>query len=214
MFGSSDKPVEDDGDAYQANDFGDLGDIANAARSQPQRQESGRAAGHLPWLPNRRRPDPAASDAAGGGGGFRNFYNNTIRGGAKEEQKYDEELAVLDEDDYVGGGNHRRSRAAPSAAVGASRPRPSSEGGTADHADAKAKFKAIVRKTMAASRIEKAEAARREKAEAARRGRERKRQEEQELGDFSGYIQVQDPALNTDCDEYRDTANLAEAKYR
>lgn len=240
MFGSSDKPVdEEDGDEFQGHD---IGDAVNAViHRRPRRTESGdnEEAGQAGWrLRNWRRhagaPSPSQSTERAGGGpdsgrhvrsqtSFRGFFNRNKKSGINLEATLDEELAELDDDGAGGGNNHRRAatsaapRLPPRGSRATAQPRrspvrpqgisaDSAEGGIVDLGDVKGgKLKAAVKRAMVASR--------REKEAAARRGRQRKRQEE-ELGEFNGYIQVKDPALDKICVEYGLTEDLAEAKYR
>lgn len=247
MFGSSDKPVEDDGDDFEGHD---LGDAVNAVISnrRPRRNASGddqdAQAGWrmMNWRRHAAAESPPAAVGAdpgsggGSGGGrhmrsqtsFRGFFNRNKKSGVNLEATLDEELAQRFDDDggAGGGGNQKRDhkRAATSAAprlpprgsrAAHARPSPvrpqgipadSAEAGIVDLGDIEGgKLKAAVKRAMIATR--------REKEAAARRGRQKK-QQEQELGDFNGYIQVKDPALDKVCVEYGLTADLAEAKYR
>lgn len=159
---------------------------------------------------------------------FRHFFNRNKKSGVDLEATLDAQLANELEDGIAdeGGGGVAHRRAATSAArpprlpprTGrAAPPRPSPvrpqgvpadapDGGVVDLGDIKGgKLKAAVKRAMAAQR--------REKEAAARRGRQKQRREQQ-LGEFQGFIQVQDPALDKTCFEYGLTADLAEAKYR
>ncbi len=242
MFGSNDKPVEEDGDDFQGHDLGDA--VHAVINRRPRRTTSGDDQdAQAGWrLRNWRRhagaesPSAAVGSDSGSGGrhmrsqtSFRGFFNRNKKSGINLEAGLDEELAQLDEEGGAGGGggsgsggnNHRRAatsaapRLPPRGSRAAPRPSPvrplgipadSAEAGIVDLGDIQGgKLKAAVKRAMIATR--------QEKEAAARRGRQKKRQE-QELGDFNGYIQVKDPALDKVCVEYGLTADLAESKYR
>eukprot|EP00903_Cladosiphon_okamuranus_P007590 g7363.t1 len=235
MFGSSDRPESDEDEAEHRSK--DIGDVVNAVRRRPHRQDhSGDADGgdgaawRLNNLWKRQQGTPAATPTRADSGGrrirsqtsFRHFFNRAKK--SDLEATLNEELEELEEGGGAGAGTHRRAatsaerppRLPPrTGRAAAHRPSPvrpqgvpadAPEGGIVDHADIKGgKFKAAVKRAMAAQR--------REKEAAARRGKQKRRQE-QERGDFQGFIQVQDPALDKTCFEYGLTADLAEAKYR
>ena len=69
------------------------------------------------------------------------------------------------------------------------------------------KFKAAVKRAIAAAKKEREAAARRGKTTA-------RETQNQHGGEHKGFMQVQDPALNKSCIEYGLTEQLAEAKYR
>ena len=121
-------------------------------------------------------------------GDFRGFWNHRD----KMEAKIDEENAAIFEDDGEVGGGAGGNHGMDTEVV------PPNWQSRVDRAK-------IMKRARAASI--------RDKESAAWRGRQSKRQA-QDLGAFNGYIQVQDPALNTTCDEYGLTEELAEAKYR
>lgn len=216
---------------HRQNDSGDAGDAGDA----------GAAAWRLKfWQRQQGAPATPTNAAVGGGaegGGrhirsqtsFRHFFNRNKKSGVDLEATLDEQLANELEDgvaDDRGSGAHRRAatsatrgvpprlpqRAGRSAVPRRSPVRPQGVPadapgeGVVDLGDLKGgKLKAAVQRAMAATR--------REKEAAARRGRQKKRQE-QELGEFQGFIQVRDPALDKVCVEYGLTSEIAEAKYR
>ncbi|CAM9689894.1 unnamed protein product, partial [Ectocarpus fasciculatus] len=239
MFGSSDRPLNDEeADEFQGHD---MGDAVNAVLKpkRPRRTESGdeaNAASRLKFWQRHGAGTPtnaaaAAQDAGGAGDGrhirsqtsFRHFFNRNKKSGVDLEATLDQDLQQLEDGGTpvvhrrsattAAGNNNQRAGTQRSAQrKGRSPVRPSgvpagsAEAGVVDLGDIKGgKLKAAVKRAMAASR--------REKEAAARRGRQ-KRREEQELGDFQGFIQVKDPALDKSCVEYGLTADLAETKYR
>ncbi|CBJ30457.1 1,3-beta-glucan synthase, family GT48 [Ectocarpus siliculosus] len=240
MFGSSDRPLNDEeADEFQGHD---IGDAVNAVLKpkRPRRTESGDGGGgddaawrlkfwqrHASGTPTNAAA--AAAQQAGGGDGrhirsqtsFRHFFNRNKK--SDLEATLDQDLQQLEDGGTpvvhrrsattAAGNNNQRAGAQRTAQrKGRSPVRPrgvaagSAEAGVVDLGDIKGgKLKAAVKRALAASR--------REKEAAARRGRQ-KRREEQELGDFQGFIQVKDPALDKSCVEYGLTAELAETKYR
>ena len=243
MFGSSDRPENDeDRDEYQGHDIGDA--VNAVIRRPHRQDHSGdadagdgAAAWRLKFWQRQQNPPSTPTNAGNDGGGhlrrqtsFGRFYKRNKKSGVNLEATLDEQLAnELEEgvaDDRRGAGAHRRAatsaatsrpprlpaRGGRSAAPRKSPVRPAgvpadaADGGVVDLGDLKGgKLKAAVKRAMAAQR--------REKEAAARRGRQKKR-EAQELGEFQGFIQVRDPALDKVCLEYGLTADLAEAKYR
>lgn len=242
MFGSSDRPDNDEErDEYQGHD---IGDAVNAVIRRPARRttsgdadggDGGAAAWRLKFWQRQAAPATPTNAAAVAGndssGGrhirsqtsFRHFFNRQKKGDVDLED-IDEQLANELEDGVADdGAGHRRAAASaarpprlPPRAGRSAAPRPSpvrpqgvpadAPGGVVDLGDVKGgKLKAAVKRAMAAQR--------REKEAAARRGRQKRRQE-QELGEFQGFIQVRDPALDKVCFEYGLTADLAESKYR
>lgn len=238
MFGSSDRPLNDEeADEFQGHD---MGDAVNAVLKpkRPRRTDSGgddNAAWRLKFWQRHGAGTPTnaavAAQQAGGGDGrhirsqtsFRHFFNRNKKSGVDLEATLDQDLQELEDggDTSVlhrrsattAAGNNQRAGTQRSAQrKGRSPVRPSgvaagsNEDGVVDLGDVEGgKLKAAVKRALAASR--------REKEAAARRGRQ-KRREEQELGDFQGFIQVKDPALDKSCVEYGLTAELAETKYR
>ncbi|CAM9905485.1 unnamed protein product, partial [Ectocarpus sp. 13 AM-2016] len=240
MFGSSDRPLNDEeADEFQGHD---IGDAVNAVLKpkRPRRTESGDGGGgggddaawRLKFWQRHASGTPtnaAASQQAGGGDGrhirnqtsFRHFFNRNKK--SDLEATLDQDLQELEDGGTpvvhrrsattAAGNNNKRGgteRTAQRKGRSPVRPRGiaagSAEAGVVDLGDIKGgKLKAAVKRALAASR--------REKEAAARRGRQ-KRREEQELGDFQGFIQVKDPALDKSCVEYGLTAELAETKYR
>jgi len=239
MFGSSDKPVEEDGDDFQGHDLGDA--VHAVINRRPRRTTSGDDQdGQAGWrLKNWRRhagaESPSASGGAGSGAGpdggrhmrsqtsFRGFFNRNKKSGVNLEATLDEELAQLDEDGGAGrGGNHKRAATSaaprlPPRGSRAAHARPSPvrpQGIPADSAEAGIVNLGDIPGGKLKAAVRRAMiATKREEAAAARRGRQKMRQEE-ELAEFNGYIQVKDPALDKVCVEYGLTADLAESKYR
>lgn len=244
MFGSSDRPdVNDEDDDFQGHDIGDaVNAVIRRPHRRPDSgggagsADAGAAAWRLKfWQRQQGAPATPVDGGEGGEGGgghlraqtsFRHFFNRNKKSGVDLEATLDEQLAN-ELEDGSGGGSAAHRRAATG---GARAPRPPprsggrtaahrkspvrpagvaadfSEGGVVDLADLKGgKLKAAVKRALVASR--------REKEAATRRGRQ-KRREEQQLGEFQGFIQVRDPALDKVCVEYGLTAELAEAKYR
>ena len=134
---------------------------------------------------------------------FQNFFHRHQQ--ENLESKLDESLAQLEEggdssqDTRVGSRGRNHSGASPILPAGT----PAGREGSVDAVQG-GKFKAAVKRAMAATK--------REKEAAARRGRTAR--ESLHSIEHKGFIQVQDPALDKSCVEYGLTAELAEAKYR
>lgn len=241
MFGSNDGPDLDEGaDEFQGHDLADaVNAVLQPKPKLPQRRTDSGAEGEGAWRlrfwKQQSGGNVAASPTNAGTANegrhirsqtsFRHFFNRNRKSGVDLEATLDEQLADLEGGGGAGGSGDAAHRRAATTANNNSRPLPrlparagrspvrpqavaadAGEGGVVDLADVKGgKLKAAVKRAMVASR--------REKEAAARRGRQKMRQD-QELGEFQGFIQVKDPALNKICVEYGLTADLAEAKYR